>query len=159
MRACCATEFWLVIRTPKKNSSMRAELVLLVIASDDFDPIVMADGRILYTRWEHHGPINRFPLFFTNPDGRGTFTFFSPHRKRTFFHARELADNRIVPERSVDSRGVSHMALNYGVGVRKHLKRHMSLLVNLSQYTVFVGKGMSNFREFTIGFLVGKFWE
>ncbi len=65
-------------------------------ASDDFDPIVMSDGRILYTRWEHHGPINRFPLFFTNPDGHGTFTFFSPHRKRSFFHPREMADNRIV---------------------------------------------------------------
>ncbi len=65
-------------------------------ASDDFDPIVMADGRILYTRWEHHGPINRFPLFFTRPDGSGTFTFFSPHRMRTFFHPREMADGRIV---------------------------------------------------------------
>ncbi|MFQ5649859.1 MAG: hypothetical protein ACE5IY_07945 [bacterium] len=65
-------------------------------ASDDFDPIVMRDGRILYTRWEHHGPINRFPLFFTHPDGHGTFTFFSPHRMRTFFHARELPDGRII---------------------------------------------------------------
>ena len=65
-------------------------------ASDDFDPIVMADGRILYTRWEHHGPINRFPLFFTHPDGGGTFTFFSPHNMRTFFHPRELADGRII---------------------------------------------------------------
>ncbi|TDI86210.1 MAG: hypothetical protein E2O78_03195 [Caldithrix sp.] len=65
-------------------------------ASDDFDPIVMADGRILYTRWEHHGPINRFPLFFTHPDGNGTFTFFSPHNMRTFFHPRELADGSII---------------------------------------------------------------
>lgn len=64
--------------------------------SDDFDPLVMADGRILYTRWEHHGPINRFPLFFTHPDGHGTFTFFSPHNMRTFFHPRELADGSIV---------------------------------------------------------------
>ncbi|RMF69300.1 MAG: hypothetical protein D6743_02055 [Calditrichaeota bacterium] len=65
-------------------------------ASDDFDPIVMADGRILYTRWEHHGPINRFPLFFTHPDGGGTFTFFSPHSMRTFFHPRQMPDGNIV---------------------------------------------------------------
>ncbi len=65
-------------------------------ASDDFDPLVMADGRILYTRWEHHGPINRFPLFFTHPDGHGTFTFFSPHNMRTLFHPREMPDGSIV---------------------------------------------------------------
>ncbi len=65
-------------------------------ASDDFDPVVMKDGRVLYTRWEHHGPINRFPLFFTNPDGHGSFTFFSPHNMRSFFHPRELADGRII---------------------------------------------------------------
>src|SRR5262245_49111510 len=37
--------------------------------SDDFDPILLPDGRIAYTRWEHFGQMNRFPLFFTNPDG------------------------------------------------------------------------------------------
>lgn len=68
--------------------------------SDDFDPLVMRDGRILYTRWEHHGPINRFPLFFTNPDGHGTFTFFSPHNHRTFFHPREMPDGSVVAIKS-----------------------------------------------------------
>lgn len=69
-------------------------------ASDDFDPIVTADGRIVYTRWEHHGPINRFPLFFTNPDGHGTFTFFSPHKHRSFFHPREMPDGDIIAVKS-----------------------------------------------------------
>ncbi len=64
-----------------------------------------------------------------------------------------------VPERSVDSRGVSHMALNYGLGARKRLSRRMSLLANISQYTVFVGKGINNFREVTVGLLVGTFWD
>ncbi len=63
--------------------------------SDDFDPIVLRDGRIGYTRWEHHGNINRFPLFFTNPDGRATFLLFGPHN-RNFFHPRELEDGNIV---------------------------------------------------------------
>jgi hypothetical protein len=69
-------------------------------ASDDFDPIVTKTGQVVYTRWEHHGPINRFPLFFTHPDGHGTFTFFSPHNHRTFFHPRELADGSIIAVKS-----------------------------------------------------------
>jgi len=63
--------------------------------SDDFDPFVLADGRVAWTRWEHHGTQNRFPLFFTMPDGQGTFLFFAPH-DRNFFHARELPDGKVV---------------------------------------------------------------
>ncbi len=63
--------------------------------SDDFDPMLMPDGRILYTRWEHFGTMNRFPLFFTNPDGSGTFHLFGPH-DRNFFHPMPTPDGRIV---------------------------------------------------------------
>ncbi len=63
--------------------------------SDDFDPFVMRDGRVGWTRWEHHGTQNRFPLFFTMPDGGGTFLLFAPH-DRNFFHARELSDGKLV---------------------------------------------------------------
>lgn len=63
--------------------------------SDDFDPIVLRDGRIAWTRWEHHGNINKFPLFFTNPDGRSTFLLFGPHNK-SIRHPRELEDGNIV---------------------------------------------------------------
>jgi hypothetical protein len=63
--------------------------------SDDFDPEMLPDGRIVYTRWEHFGTMNRFPLFFTNPDGTGTFHFFGPH-DRNFFHPVPTPDGRIV---------------------------------------------------------------
>lgn len=63
--------------------------------SDDFDPELLPDGRLLYTRWEHFGTMNRFPLFFTNPDGTGTFHFFGPH-DRNFFHAVPTPDGRII---------------------------------------------------------------
>lgn len=63
--------------------------------SDDFDPELLPDGRIVYTRWEHFGTMNRFPLFFTNPDGTGTFHFFGPH-ERNFFHPAITPDGRIV---------------------------------------------------------------
>lgn len=63
--------------------------------SDDFDPELMPDGRIMYTRWDHFGTFNRFPLFFTNPDGSGTFHLFGPHN-RNFFHAVPTPDGRII---------------------------------------------------------------
>ena len=63
--------------------------------SDDFDPTLLPNGRIMYTRWEHFGTMNRFPLFVTNPDGTGTFHFYGPH-ERNFFHAQPTPDGRIV---------------------------------------------------------------
>ncbi len=72
--------------------------------SDDFDPALMPNGRILYTRWEHFGTMNRFPLFATNPDGTGTFHSFGPHG-RNFFHAQPTPDGRIIAIESTEIEG------------------------------------------------------
>jgi hypothetical protein len=63
--------------------------------SDDFDPELLPDGRIAYTRWEHFGTMNRFPLFVTNPDGSGTFHRFGPHN-RNFFHPAVTPEGRLL---------------------------------------------------------------
>lgn len=63
--------------------------------SDDFDPALLPNGRIMYTRWDHFGTFNRFPLFATNPDGTGTFHHFGPHN-RNFFHAYPTGDGRLI---------------------------------------------------------------
>lgn len=63
--------------------------------SDDFDPTLTADGRIVYTRWDHFGTFNRFPLFFTNPDGSAPFHKFGPHN-RNFFHPQATPDGRLI---------------------------------------------------------------
>ncbi len=63
--------------------------------SDDFDPIVLRDGHVAYTRWEHHGTMNRFPVFNVNPDGCAAFVLFGPHN-RNFFHVRELPDGDLI---------------------------------------------------------------
>ncbi len=63
--------------------------------SDDFDPTLLPNGRIMYTRWEHFGTMNRFPLFVTNPDGSGTFHLYGPHGVN-FFHPQPTPDGRIV---------------------------------------------------------------
>ena len=64
-----------------------------------------------------------------------------------------------VPDRGIGSDSVSHMAINYGVGARKYLSPKLSVTGHATQFTTFVGKGIRHFREFTIGLLVGKFWD
>ncbi len=63
--------------------------------SDDFDPTLLPDGRVIYTRWEHFGTMNRFPLFFCSPDGTRFFHEFGPH-SRNFFHAQPTPDGRLI---------------------------------------------------------------
>jgi len=63
--------------------------------SDDFDPMLMPNGQIVYTRWEHFGQFNRFPLFVMNPDGTGIFHKYGPHG-RNFFHAQPTPDGRLI---------------------------------------------------------------
>jgi hypothetical protein len=69
--------------------------------SDDFDPALLPNGRIAYTRWDHFGTFNRFPLFVTNPDGTGTFHEFGPH-ERNFFHAQPTPDGRLIAIESTE---------------------------------------------------------
>ncbi len=64
-----------------------------------------------------------------------------------------------VPERSVDLGSVSHMALNYGFGLRRHLRNKLSLLLAATQYATFVGRSVTFFNEITVGVLVGRFWD
>ncbi len=63
--------------------------------SDDFDPALANDGTIIYTRWEHFGTFNRFPVFFCNPDGTAPFHKYGPHN-RNFFHPQPTPDGRII---------------------------------------------------------------
>ncbi len=72
--------------------------------SNDFDPDLLPDGRIIYTRWEHFGTMNRFPLFATNPDGSGTFHLFGPHG-RNFFHPSATPDGRLIAIESTEIEG------------------------------------------------------
>jgi cytochrome c553 len=63
--------------------------------SDDFDPFLLSTGRVAYTRWEHHGTANRFPLSQVNPDGTSFFLLYGPH-DRNVFHGQETRDGRYI---------------------------------------------------------------
>ena len=64
-----------------------------------------------------------------------------------------------VPERSIDLDSVSHMMLNYGLGIRQYMHKSISLTLGFSQNTVFVETQTRHFREVSFGFLVGRFWH
>jgi hypothetical protein len=69
--------------------------------SHDTNPMVHSSGKILYSRWEHLGNPNKFPLFVINPDGSRKFVMYGNHSprqsgSRVFLEPRELSDGGIV---------------------------------------------------------------
>ncbi len=52
--------------------------------SSDFDPLILPDGRVLYSSWQHignhHWPLGTVALMLINADGTGVFPFTGNHR-------------------------------------------------------------------------------
>jgi hypothetical protein len=69
--------------------------------SHDTNPIVHSSGKVIFSRWEHLGDPNKFPLFVMNPDGTRLFIMYGNHSpsasgSRVFLEARELSDGGLV---------------------------------------------------------------
>lgn len=69
--------------------------------SHDTNPMVHSSGKVIYSRWEHLGSPNKFPLFVINPDGTRPFVMYGNHSprqsgSRVFLEPRELSDGGIV---------------------------------------------------------------
>jgi hypothetical protein len=69
--------------------------------SHDTNPFVHSSGKIIYSRWEHLGDPNKFPLFVINPDGTRPFVLYGNHSpvesgSRVFLEPRELSDGGLV---------------------------------------------------------------
>ncbi|MCZ6560917.1 MAG: hypothetical protein O6931_08545 [Gammaproteobacteria bacterium] len=65
--------------------------------SHDRNPTVLTTGEIMFSRWDHVGNRNHFPIFFTNPDGTNIFVqygAFSPGN--SMLHPREMPDGRVM---------------------------------------------------------------
>jgi Hydrazine synthase alpha subunit middle domain len=59
--------------------------------SHDRNPVVRANGDIMFSRWEHVGPRNRFAIFRTKPDGTDMFVLYGAHSPgNSFLHPREM---------------------------------------------------------------------
>ena len=69
--------------------------------SFDRNPMVHSSGKIIYSRWEHLGDPNKFPLFVINPDGTRPFVMYGNHSpvqsgSQVYLEPRELSDGGIV---------------------------------------------------------------
>ncbi|MEL6823679.1 MAG: hypothetical protein AAFP70_18125, partial [Calditrichota bacterium] len=69
--------------------------------SHDTNPMIHSSGKVFYSRWEHLGSPNKFPLFVMNPDGTRPFVLYGNHSprqsgSRVFLEPRELSDGGLV---------------------------------------------------------------
>ncbi|HEU4459178.1 MAG TPA: hypothetical protein VFR90_08665 [Methylibium sp.] len=59
--------------------------------SHDRNPVVLSDGNIMFSRWEHVGERNRFAIFTVKPDGTNMFVKYGAHSPgNSFLHPREM---------------------------------------------------------------------
>ena len=62
--------------------------------SHDRNPVVKANGDIMFSRWEHVGPRNRFAIFTVKPDGTNMFVRYGAQSPgNSFLHPREMDPN------------------------------------------------------------------
>jgi mono/diheme cytochrome c family protein len=67
--------------------------------SHDRNPTVLADGHIMYSRWDHVGGRNQFSIFRANVDGAGMFIHYGAHSGVvSYLHPREMQDGRIMSD-------------------------------------------------------------
>jgi hypothetical protein len=72
--------------------------------SHDFDPTVLDDGRVLFSRWDHAGGVNGIHLYTIHPDGTELELLYGAASHQTgtdggevqFLGAREMLDGRIM---------------------------------------------------------------
>jgi hypothetical protein len=73
-------------------------------ASNDYDPTVLANGRVLFSRWDHAPGKNGIHLYTSNPDGTDLQLLYGANSHNTgtnnqlvqFVKPREMQDGRIV---------------------------------------------------------------
>ena len=59
--------------------------------SHDRNPVVRPNGDIMFSRWEHVGPRNRFAIFRVKPDGTDMFVLYGAHSGgNSFLHPRDM---------------------------------------------------------------------
>ncbi len=59
--------------------------------SHDRNPVLRPNGDILFSRWEHVGPRNRFAIFRTRPDGTDMFVLYGAQSPgNSFLHPRDM---------------------------------------------------------------------
>ena len=95
--------------------------------SHDRNPVVRANGDIMFSRWEHVGARNRFAVFRVKPDGTDMFVLYGAHSARQQLPA----PARHGPERPVQAasaRVVADVAVGHPGRRRADVRRRRQLL-------------------------------
>ena len=62
--------------------------------SHDRNPVIRPNGDIMFSRWEHVGPRNRFAIFRSKPDGTDMFVLYGAQSPgNSFLHPRDMDPN------------------------------------------------------------------
>jgi hypothetical protein len=72
--------------------------------SHDLDPMVLADGRVVFSRWDNMGSRSAISLYSINPDGTNLRLYYGAHSHASgtsgsavqFMQPRELEDGRLL---------------------------------------------------------------
>jgi hypothetical protein len=91
-----------VLHTLKKDHSLKDQISFN--QSDDRDPTVLLNGRILFSRWDHAPGKDGMHLYTVNPDGTDLQLLYGANSHNTgtggatieFTHPREMMDGRIL---------------------------------------------------------------
>jgi hypothetical protein len=77
------------LHTADKNGGAITQIS--VNQSHDRKPTVRPNGDIMFSRWEHVGPRNRFAIFRVKPDGTDMFVLYGAHSSgNSFLHPRDM---------------------------------------------------------------------
>ena len=91
--------------------------------SHDRNPVVRDNGNIMFSRWEHVGPRNRFAVFQVKPDGTDMFVFYGAQSGgNSFLHPREMDPNgpHTRPAGVVADVAVGHAGRRRADDARRH---------------------------------------
>ncbi|HEY5602753.1 MAG TPA: hypothetical protein VIM41_06560 [Gammaproteobacteria bacterium] len=70
--------------------------------SHEFNPTVLRNGKILFSRWERAGPRDAFSLYTINPDGTGLEVYYGAHShdpatsEQAFYDIKELQTGSLI---------------------------------------------------------------
>ena len=108
-------------------------------ASSDLDPAVMADGKVVYSRWDNVPGRNRISLYRANPDGTDLELLYGVHSHDTgpagenieFMEPTELPDGRLLVMMRPQGRQARMGALPVAIDVASYTDHDQPTFANI----------------------------
>ncbi|TYK65409.1 hypothetical protein [Colwellia echini] len=97
--------------------------------SNDIYPLVLQDGRILYSRWDTMGGINKINLYRMNPDGTDNQLIYGWHSQRITLDDEEYDIDYVKPQQMPNGDVLLLLTSEQSVGYQKR-----PVLINIDQF-------------------------